>query len=303
MKVLLISANTTKIPYPVSPLGLDYVLAAVSIHHEVKITDMVEHRDLESLGELVRNFSPDLIGISFRNIDNLDTLEPAGFIEHYRQLTGAVRFTSQAPIVLGGSGFTIFPQELLNALGADFGIVGEGERFGLLVDALERNEDPMRIPGVVTPKSPVVLPEPWTGPFSRIIEAGSPYFRYYLERGGMLGLQTKRGCPFECLYCTYPSIEGKSVRVAPPHRVAEEARLLQDCGAKYLYITDSVFNADYAHSLEIAKAFVRARISIPWGGFFTPTNHPPDYYKRLAEAGLTHVEFGAESLSDSVLAN
>jgi radical SAM superfamily enzyme YgiQ (UPF0313 family) len=78
---------------------------------------------------------------------------------------------------------------------------------------------------------------------------------------------------------------------------------LQDAGAKYIFITDSAFNASYDHSRQVAKAFIKARVSIPWGGFFVPTVPPADYYKLMADAGLSHVEFGTESLSDTILAN
>ena len=93
------------------------------------------------------------------------------------------------------------------------------------------------------------------------------------------------------------------MRFFPPREVAESARELQDAGAKYIFITDSAFNASYDHSSQVAKAFMRARVSIPWGGFFAPTIPPDDYFKLMADAGLTHVEFGTESLSDTVLAN
>jgi radical SAM superfamily enzyme YgiQ (UPF0313 family) len=42
---------------------------------------------------------------------------------------------------------------------------------------------------------------------------------------------------------------------------------------------------------------------VPWGGFFAPITPPPDYFPALAEAGLTHVEFGTEALADMMLAN
>jgi radical SAM superfamily enzyme YgiQ (UPF0313 family) len=77
--------------------------------------------------------------------------------------------------------------------------------------------------------------------------------------------------------------------------------MLQDAGARYLYITDSTFNGDYGHSLAVAQAFKKAGISIPWGAFFTPTKPPADYYRLLADAGLQHVEFGTEALSDPML--
>jgi radical SAM superfamily enzyme YgiQ (UPF0313 family) len=77
--------------------------------------------------------------------------------------------------------------------------------------------------------------------------------------------------------------------------------MLQDAGARYLYVTDSTCNGSYEHSLKVAAAFKKAGISIPWGGFFTPTAPPPDYYSFLADAGLMHVEFGTEAISNRVL--
>lgn len=42
MKVLLISANTMREPYPTYPIGLDYVLHAISPLHLVQCVDMNE---------------------------------------------------------------------------------------------------------------------------------------------------------------------------------------------------------------------------------------------------------------------
>jgi len=53
----------------------------------------------------------------------------------------------------------------------------------------------------------------------------------------MLNLQTKRGCPFKCVYCTYPAIEGDRFRFyAPRGSSRETAKTLQEAGAKYLYL-------------------------------------------------------------------
>jgi len=91
------------------------------------------------------------------------------------------------------------------------------------------------------------------------------------------------------------------MRRIPPQEVARSALALQAAGARYLFLTDSALNADCAHSLEVAAAFREAGLTIPWGGFFAPTRPPEGYFAHLAQAGLTHVEFGTESLSDPVL--
>ena len=250
---------------------------------------------------MISEYLPDYIGVSIRNIDNTDTINSRGFLADYQSLIDRIRKQSRATIILGGSGFTIFPVEFMQALDVDYGIAGEGERFPLLLEALEKNETVASIPGILTKQTTRVIYTPWDGKIQRRFDPTSAHTKFYLSYGGMLNLQTKRGCPFRCSYCTYPHIEGRNMRLFDPKVIAREARELQAAGAKYIFMTDSAFNADYKHSRQVAEALIEARLSIPWGGFFAPTIPPTDYYKILADAGLTHVEFGTESLSNTML--
>lgn len=301
MKVLLVSANTLTQPYPVYPLGLDYVAGAIADRHAVRLLDLNAAADENALAAAIDDFAPDVVGISLRNIDTTDASNPKGFFAGYRKLAADIHARSGAAIVLGGSGFTIFPGEMMHALEADYGIVGEGERLALLLEALENRADAASIPGVVTRHSSVTFPQPWEEGIVRQFDSNLPHLAYYLANGGMLNLQTKRGCRFNCIYCTYPNIEGRAMRLFDPREVAGTARRLQEAGARYFFVTDSAFNADADHSLAVARAFRKAGVSIPWGAFFAPVRVAGDYYRQLADAGLSHAEFGTESLCDAVL--
>jgi len=303
MKVLLISANTLQEPYPVYPLGMDYVAGAIAAAHEVRCLDLNGLEDKDGLSHAVHAFEPDIIALSLRNIDNNDALNPQGFMAHYLQVTEALRRSSAAPIILGGTGFTLFPHETMRVLGANYGIIGEGERLAVLLQALKKGEDPTGIPGVITGEAPVPDPTPWPLAVARRFDPRGAHLDFYLRNGGMLNLQTKRGCPFRCVYCSYPYIEGRTLRYEPPEQIARTAVALQEAGARYLFITDSAFNADIDQSLAVAQTFKKVGLSIPWGGFFAPVPMPADYFTILAECGLKHVEFGTESLSDAVLAS
>ena len=303
IKILIVSANTLKIPYPVYPLGLDYLAGALQPGDQLKIVDMNELSSPHELGAAVQEFSPDFVGMAIRNVDNTDTLHSLGFLDEYRSLVRQIRKNSRAKLILGGSGFTIFPREYMQALGADYGIIGEGEKLRLLLQALENKADLQSVPGIITPETDHIVCEPWENAIERRFDPESSAAKFYLAKGGMLNLQTKRGCPYSCSYCTYPHIEGHRMRFFEPQEIARQARALQDAGAKYIFITDSALNASYEHSRQVAESFIQAGISVPWGGFFAPTAPPPNYFPKLADAGLTHVEFGTESLSDVMLAN
>lgn len=302
MRVLLISANRLQEPYPVYPVGLDYVAGALDGVHQVKTIDLNTLSGDGQLIDLLKTFAPAVTGISLRNIDNTDTTDPRGFMGEYVDLVQLLRRHSDSRLVLGGSGFTIFPEQVLDLLGADFGVIGEGERLVLLLEALEKDRDPDTIPGIISPRNKEAAPAPWEHPFTRGAVTDHPYLAYYLKNGGMLNLQTKRGCPFRCAYCTYPAIEGRRMRLIPPEEIARTAVSLEKAGARYLFITDSSFNADTQHSRAVARAFRKAGLSIPWGAFFTPLKPPDGYYPELAASGLSHVEFGTDALCDPVLA-
>ena len=148
MRILLVSPNTLTNPYPVYPIGLDYVAGSISPAHEVRIADL-NALTLTELDEILLAFKPDIIGLSCRNIDNMEASGSRYFIDGYQKIVARLRARSKALIICGGSGFTIMPKQILAALGADYGIVGEGERFGLVVEAIKMGQEPAQIPGVI----------------------------------------------------------------------------------------------------------------------------------------------------------
>ncbi|WP_310601367.1 lipid biosynthesis B12-binding/radical SAM protein [Desulfobulbus sp.] len=300
MKVLLLSPNTLTAPYPVYPLGLDYVAGSLSPEHRVRIVDL-QVVDRAALAGLLDDFAPEIVGISCRNIDNTDATDSLFFLHDYRELVAWLRQRTPALLVCGGCGFTIMPKRIFELLGVDYGIVGEGERFGLLVDALAQGRNPAEIPGVLVAGGTVAQPPPWRGKLYRRLPGRDEQSGFYVRNGGMLNLQSKRGCSFRCLYCPYPRIEGGTHRLTDPDEVARTAQGLQAAGARYLFLTDSAFNSDIDHSLAVAGALRESGLAVPWGAFFTPVALPAGYFEAMAAAGCRHVEFGTESLATAML--
>src|SRR5207237_7859463 len=92
---------------------------------------------------------PDLIGISLRNVDDVLIRKQELFVNEIADLVDTVHKKWACPVVLGGSGYSILPVELLELTGADFGIVGEGEAaLPALIDALETGGDLDNIQGL-----------------------------------------------------------------------------------------------------------------------------------------------------------
>ncbi len=311
MRVLLISGNIEKLPDPVVPLGPAYLCAALETGgHDVYFLDLCFTDGVqEALRTCVSAFSPEAVGLSIRNVDNVAYPQTATYLPFYKKIVEELQTLSSAPIFLGGAGFTIMPLPILRYLKADGGIAGEGEAalaHLLQIVSARRNGiggDFKDVPGFVSPEQPAQV----GAALLEDLDGVSPSWERidlpkYHRRGGMANLQSKRGCPFACVYCTYPLIEGRSVRLRSPGRVAQDARALVERGIEHAFMVDNIFNFPEDHAREICRALIRAGIPLRWSCYA----HPRYFSRALAEdmkaAGCTGVEFGTDSGSAAVLA-
>lgn len=296
MKILLVSCNPVVAPYPVYPLGMAVVAGALQqAGHEVRQYDMLAGGfSLEKLREALAADPPGLIGVSFRNLDNVNACNEAWYVDQLAELVGALRAASSAPILLGGPGFSVMPEQVLAASGADYGIVGEGERLAVeLADRLGRGERPeQRIwrAGASLDAAGMAAPA-----YDEAILA------FYQGSGGVTPLQSKRGCPHRCAYCTYPLLEGHRLRPRDPERVVDDVQALQTRGAKQIFFTDSIFNDQAGHYRALVAAMRRRGVRIPWTGFFRPEMLSPEILADMQATGLNSVELGSDATSDATL--
>ncbi len=305
-RILLISANRCATPEPVFPLGLSHLTAALrQAGHDIHWVDF--QAGSEPLSEVLASYRPHFIGVSLRNIDDVLIRKQETYFDELSSLCATLRRLAGCPLILGGSGFSIFPRELLALAGADFGICGEGEvALPSLLAALEQGKPCDAIPGLVFHQNgQIVVNPPSAGAPAPPLQAEDrppKVVAHYLQATGILNVQTQRGCAFRCCYCTYPLIEGRTHRRHPPEAVAKEFAQVQRLGARYAFIVDSVFNSSPRHVTEICEAILRANVKLSWGCFLRPQGLTPDLMKLMARAGLSHIEFGSDSLCDEVLA-
>lgn len=303
---LFISANQHKIPYPVYPLGISYLwsyLKPAFPDFEFHLCDLILE-PLEMLGQKLTELHPDYIGISFRNLDDGDSTHRRSFFSQYRELMQFLRNRSRATIIIGGAGLSIYPEYFFQELEPDYAIFGEGEEsLSRLIVALEGDRDFSEIQGLLYRKNGALIRNERTT-FSRNLE---PYFPedtidYYWEHSGMLNIQTRRGCPYRCIYCSYPVIEGRKVRTLNPGRIVDTIEHLNRTKhISYFFFTDSVFNLASKFNVELAEEIIRRKLKIQWGAYFAPHNLSLERLKLFRQSGLRHIEFGTESISDQTL--
>jgi radical SAM superfamily enzyme YgiQ (UPF0313 family) len=307
MKIFLISVNRERMPFPVFPLGLAYIAKALrEAGHQIEVTDLCFSQEVSvDLKNSLRHFQPDLIGISLRNLDNLTYPTSISYLSEVEEVIRVCHQFTSSPLVIGGSGYSLTPKELLQKFDVDFGIVGEGEEVFLqLVKHLEKGDALSPSPHFLMKEKP--FPPLIEG--ARVFPIQSPdrtFFEThrYLEEGGMGNIQTKRGCPFSCIYCTYPLLEGKKIRVRETEEVAEEIQRLVEEGVDYVYFVDDIFNYPPTDAEALCRQMVRRKINVKWSAFINPSFLNETLLQWMKEAGCVGVEFGTDSGSPRMLDN
>jgi radical SAM superfamily enzyme YgiQ (UPF0313 family) len=307
MRVLLISANTGKINMPVLPLGLACVAAATQkTGHEVAMVDLMAEKDTAFvLKEAIEGFRPDLIGISVRNIDDQSMERPRFLLDPVKEIVARCRSLSGATIVLGGAGYSLFPEGALSFLGADMGIQGEGEEvFPEVIARIEKGSSLLGLPGLYLPghglpcerifvkrldRLPLPNPDLWSAP-SKKEDLWMP-------------VQTRRGCPLSCSYCSTGVIEGRVLRKHSPERVVEWIARWRKAGVRHFYFVDNTFNLPSSYAKEICRKLIDQDLDITWLSILYPMHVDKELVVHMARAGCDQVSMGFESGSERILKN
>lgn len=297
MKILLIGANVASTPYYVYPLGLSMIASALeTAGHEVRQYDFLKNRmAVETIENEIRSFLPDIVGISLRNIDNVNLMNEQRYIDAVKEIVKKIRNVTKASVVMGGSGFSIMPEAILSEVGADYGIVGEGE--SLMVQFTGNASK-----GIFPEKGCIRSPNHMKGQAIPSACYDPDIMRFYLKSGNIASVQTKRGCTHKCVYCSYPVLEGSVIRSRNPVSVADDIEILiNDHQAGYIFFTDSVFNDDEGSYLGVIEEMKKRNIYVPWTAFFKPEGLNDKDVELMKETGLKAVEIGADASTDITL--
>ncbi len=305
MNILLISANTEKINMPTLPMGLGFVAAAVKrAGHRVHFLDLMGIEKPEKMAEnTLKTFRADVIGISIRNVDDQISASPRFLIKEAADLVTLCKKLSSAPIVLGGAGYSLFPQAMLEYLDADMGIQGEGEAaFTELLHCMEMEKTISGIPGLyirgkgLQAPRVCIRPDEWPFPDPDLFDAGlSQNPAYYLP------FHTRRGCPMKCSYCATSVIEGNLIRKRSPVSVVRELKRWRAAGFSRIFFTDNTFNLPPSYAQQFCELLAAGDLDLQWRCIIYPGYVTENLAKAMSKAGCREVSLGFESGSDPVL--
>ena len=311
-RVLLVSSNTERQPYPVVPNGLACVASALDgAGHEVRFVDLCFERDpANAAAAAAREMMPDVVGVSVRNIDNSDSIALRHYMPEARAVFGALRQAApRARFIAGGAAFGVAPEALFRDFEVDYAVAGDGERASVkLVDALSRGREPDSIAGLVKSVEGTVHFAP-PGEDADLDSLPSPSLHRWIDlaryerHGATVPIQTKRGCVYKCVYCTYRNVEGWGYRTRHPELVADEIQELRNSASvRHFDFVDSTFNSPPGHAIDVCEAIIRRGLDVRLDTTnFTPATASHELLAAMKRAGFRTLGITAESASDRVL--
>ena len=321
MRVLIFSGSREIVHVMVPPIGEAYLASyLLSEGHEVKLIDLTLSNDSKGdIEKVINGFNPQVIGISIRNVDS--TTYP-GNLFFYLPVKNIIQYIKKIAdpniqIILGGPGFSIFSEEILKDLNHNIGVFGEGEYvFAEILKYIENGDDPRKIEkGICFLDSKGVYHQrpPWRVenldelpfPTRELLENDAYLIDPMKANGETWGnIQTKRGCPMNCIYCSYRYIEGPQPRYRSPESIAEELDLMvNNYGIKNIFIVDSLFNLDYNNVKNICEEILKQKIDVKIGANYAPNKDFIELMPLMRESGVVHLATGVESLSEVMLSN
>jgi len=297
----LLLLNSSNLPFiPVFPYAFVQLGALARTRGlKIKTVDFVklsEDQILPTLSDYIHRFHPRMIGFTIRQLDSIIAGQyvseaPAGDspplplspdifpVESTRDAIATVRSITDAPIVVGGAGFSTSPIELSEYLEVDFGIRGEPDGLFDNFDALLKREDLASIPNLIhfsdgryiENRRCFFTPSDGMEYSAEVIEEMEKFYGkdilFSLGPPSPLPLpftrpsipvEVSRGCPFHCCYCVEPFTGGTEVRYRSLDAIAEDIRFLAAHGLRYLWLVCSELNiGTNESSLSVAEEILK----------------------------------------------
>lgn len=296
-KKLSTGASTTDVLFP---LGMAYVSAAMK-----KARYSVVTANLEFNKRTTKSILQDLI-----SEHNIDVVCTGGLSLDYWKIKETIdtakEIKPEVCTVVGGGIISSDPEPAMRALGADIGVIGEGElTMCELAHAFDNGKSYHTIPGLIFRKGDGSLTK--TRPRKEIQDLDTiPFpdfdgFNYHdwLNLSSRVGvLLSDRSCPFRCTFCFHPT--GERYRQRSLDNIFQEIEYQID---RYdltgIAFTSELFATNKKRVYEFCERIKEYNIS--WSCCLRVTDVDRQLLNNMKKSGCTLICYGLESADDSVL--
>jgi radical SAM superfamily enzyme YgiQ (UPF0313 family) len=246
--------------FRIEPLGMEYIAAALEARgHRATLADL---RFSGSLEREMRAARPRLVGIAAMHA--LETDEVLALAARVRALAPGV------PIIVGGHTAAAYPEPFLNGR-VDAVVLDDGERaLPAVADALQRGIPLDQVPGLALRSDSGEIAKTAKPAEAFVLDAVPLPARHHVagwrrqyaclaHRPAWL-IETARGCPFRCSFCSIWQLHARSVRERSIDSVCRDFASAGD----HIFIADDLFWYHPTRSLALARELRRRGIRKQW---------------------------------------
>jgi radical SAM superfamily enzyme YgiQ (UPF0313 family) len=285
------------------PITLAYVAASIlKSGHEVKLVDMdAENIDHHKLSEVVKQYDPDMVGLSVMLNNLIVCLELAELIK---------KINSDIKIIFGGIMVNLYPKSTISYESVDYGVIGEGEQtFPELLEYLEKKLPLKKVRGLVFKNNNEIIVNDSRPPIEEMDEIAYParelldnskYKSLISHKSPITILFTSRGCPYQCNFCSKPSFWNKW-RFHSPKYVANEFEVCADLGIKEILVYDDIFTSNSQRVRKVCEEINKKQLDISWDIRTRIDLVHRDDLNVLKKSGCVRINYGVESGDPEIL--
>ena len=326
MRIMLIATNRhnrwmTRQEVRPLPIGLAYVAAYIDqSKHDLRMVDLMFSDDyLQHTEDIIKEFKPELIGISIRNLDNGSYVNPQSALPVTKDVIARIRNCSEAIITCGGPAFSILPKECFRYLNPDIGLAGDAaDTFAQLADffdtqnILRHQSDSDEILTEINQFSGVVYKQEQNihvaehRASSTLAEAprlDELDLSQYRQAGFGVGVITKLGWYQSTIEA--PSKESndpnanEDLRISNSvdHVIKEIQRLKSQYNLSEFFFIDQAFNQPPDFAKALCKSLITANLDIRWNTNMSTNGSDSELISLMAEAGCQMVLIGGPVVS------
>lgn len=214
--------------------------------------------------------------------------------------------------ILFGSHPTFMPQYCLANPAIDYIVMREPEEtMARLLECLRDGGDPAAVSGigfraadgsvVITEPRPFMDMDDLPIPDRTLLPQGIDYFNPVIWQAPYTTMQTSRGCPGKCIFCTAPEFYGRKIRCRSTENVLKEIRILKEQGFKEIFFRDETFTAYRERNHEICRAMIEENLGLSWIANGRVDMIDRETMRLMKRAGCHMLKFGVESGSEELL--
>ncbi|NLO45741.1 MAG: radical SAM protein [Clostridiales bacterium] len=301
MRILIISPKIGTIQrQTIIPLGMLSVATHLkNCGHTVTVCDRIV--DKRKIGDLLRNFKPDFVGVSMM------------YVRSYRDAVNCSLAAKScgAKVVWGGHLVTQTPEATLKEDCVDYIVTGEGEfTWQALLECLSSDAALDNVKGIgyknngkihINPErefaDPADLPV-----LDFDILRPEPYFQSSFSCKKMLYMYASKGCPGHCAFCFNPEYNKSCCRRRPIENVIKEIRcVVEEHGADGIYFADELWCGNNEELVRFCNAYRDSGINFVWGCQMRVGIIAAENFKLMYDCGCRWIFFGVESGSTEKL--